>query len=63
MKRQITCSRCGFKAFVDSTGLRELSDWLIFDYQTGSAICPVCIEGAVPDESEPTTKTASRALA
>jgi hypothetical protein len=34
MKRQITCFRCGFTAFVDLTGLWELSDWLIVDYQT-----------------------------
>ena len=51
MKRQITCVRCGFKAFVDSTGLWELSDWLILDYQLGRALCPACMGEAVPDDA------------
>ena len=50
MKRQITCTRCGFKAFADLAGLWELSDWLIFDYQNGRAVCPACIVAKAPAE-------------
>ena len=51
MKRQITCFQCGFKAFVESTGLWEMFDWLILDYRTGRAICPVCVAQEVPDQT------------
>jgi hypothetical protein len=55
MKRQVTCARCGFTAFVDS--LRALPDWLILEYQTCRAVCPACIAEAAP------AKTAKLTLA
>jgi hypothetical protein len=54
LKRQVTCFRCGFQAFVNLLSVWDLAGWLVLDYRDGRAICPAC----VGDEADQTSQEA-----